>query len=166
MSSRDYPQRVFALQSADAEKVYSFGVGTYVGDKRPPWVPETPDEATAACLRKQIEEDRAVPLEEHWLYLMTEDMIANGTVPEDKAEAKRAQTRKVLTEERAKPVEERIQELYLQAFGSNPCIELDSGDTVWGAQCWWGPEERLDEKVQGREVVLVPVPEGNKRWRD
>lgn len=41
----------------------------------------------------------------------------------------------------------------------NPKIVLD-GDAgvVWGYQCWWGPEYRLEENVAGREVVTVPLP--------
>lgn len=48
----------------------------------------------------------------------------------------------------------------------NPCIHLDSGDIVWGMQCWWGPEERFEGWVKGRKVELVPVPDGNGRWKD
>ncbi len=40
----------------------------------------------------------------------------------------------------------------------NPKIELDGGGVVWGMQCWWGPEERQDEKAAGREIVIVPIP--------
>lgn len=29
----------------------------------------------------------------------------------------------------------------------NPCIKLDNGDTVWGFQCWWGPEERIKREI-------------------
>ncbi len=36
----------------------------------------------------------------------------------------------------------------------NPKILLDSGDVVWGCECWWGPEaevkaerEKLDEII-------------------
>jgi len=44
---------------------------------------------------------------------------------------------------------------------TNPKIELDSGDVVWGAQCWWGPVDKmLDEYAIDREIEVVPVPEG------
>jgi hypothetical protein len=26
---------------------------------------------------------------------------------------------------------------------ANPKIVLDSGDVVWGCECWWGPEEEI-----------------------
>ena len=32
-------------------------------------------------------------------------------------------------------------------FGqSNPRIDLDNGKTVWGCECWWGPEEKMKAK--------------------
>jgi hypothetical protein len=43
----------------------------------------------------------------------------------------------------------------------NPRIKLDSGDVVWGCQCWWGPEEEIKRTIGDREVVVVSVPEGN-----
>ncbi|MDR1516457.1 MAG: hypothetical protein LBS45_12265 [Synergistaceae bacterium] len=42
----------------------------------------------------------------------------------------------------------------------NPKIVLDSGDVVWGCECWWGAAEAAEERLQmGRRVVnTVPVP--------
>jgi hypothetical protein len=44
----------------------------------------------------------------------------------------------------------------------NPCIELDNGKTVWGFQCWWGPEDKVLPKMQkdfpNAKVVEVPAP--------
>jgi len=28
----------------------------------------------------------------------------------------------------------------------NPRIDLDSGQTVWGCECWWGPVDELRSK--------------------
>lgn len=39
----------------------------------------------------------------------------------------------------------------------NPCIKLDNGGVVWGAQCWWGPEEDYEKFVNSRKVVMVNV---------
>jgi hypothetical protein len=30
----------------------------------------------------------------------------------------------------------------------NPRLDLDSGETVWGCQCWWGPEDEVKAKVE------------------
>lgn len=40
----------------------------------------------------------------------------------------------------------------------NPRITLDNGQVVFGAQCWWGPEELTKQKFNGRPVEMVPVP--------
>ena len=40
---------------------------------------------------------------------------------------------------------------------TNPRILLDSGEYVWGMQCWWGNDSRFDEFVNGRQIVEVPV---------
>ena len=46
---------------------------------------------------------------------------------------------------------------------ANPKIILDSGKVVWGCECWWGPEEQLEEKTQGREVVEVNIDDSRKQ---
>ena len=40
----------------------------------------------------------------------------------------------------------------------NPRITLDSGEVVWGQECWWGPEDELPERVAGRVLHIVPPP--------
>jgi hypothetical protein len=46
----------------------------------------------------------------------------------------------------------------------NPCIKLDSGQYVWGFQCWWGETEKVNQKYEGRytEKVVVSIPEGEQ----
>jgi len=39
----------------------------------------------------------------------------------------------------------------------NPKIVLDSGEVVWGCQCWWGCEEAFNQKNK-RRIEIVPVP--------
>lgn len=41
----------------------------------------------------------------------------------------------------------------------NPKIVLDSGEVVWGCQCWWGPEEKVKKNLEGQNVILVTVAE-------
>lgn len=43
----------------------------------------------------------------------------------------------------------------LNAVGCpNPKITLDSGKVVWGCECWWGPEDKVKEKIQGYDTVV------------
>jgi hypothetical protein len=41
----------------------------------------------------------------------------------------------------------------------NPKITLDSGKVVWGCECWWGPEDKIKEQVEGKEIVEVDIDE-------
>lgn len=41
---------------------------------------------------------------------------------------------------------------------ANPRIDLDNGSTVWGCQCWWGPEDRMRDRFREYRMVEVPVP--------
>ena len=40
---------------------------------------------------------------------------------------------------------------------TNPKIELDNGGVVYGYQCWWADEKRVDEEFKGMEIIEVPV---------
>ena len=40
----------------------------------------------------------------------------------------------------------------------NPKIVLDSGDVVWGGECWWGPVEGFTKEVGARKLTTVPLP--------
>lgn len=37
----------------------------------------------------------------------------------------------------------------------NPKIELDDGTVVWGFQCWWGEQEKIEKMCVGRVVNNV-----------
>lgn len=55
---------------------------------------------------------------------------------------------------------------YKTVFGPNPKIQLDSGDVVWGYQCWWGPEDKIREHIGDRHVTIVPVVVQNEETVD
>lgn len=40
----------------------------------------------------------------------------------------------------------------------NPRIRLDSGETIWGCQCWWASEDKVREALDGRTIVMVDPP--------
>ncbi len=53
----------------------------------------------------------------------------------------------------------------------NPCILLDSGDRIWGCECWWGSETKVKENIEalvekGRRLVRVSIADERKRHRD
>lgn len=44
-----------------------------------------------------------------------------------------------------------------QLSGVNPRITLDSGEVVWGCECWWGPGEALPKQYDGLEIQTVSI---------
>jgi hypothetical protein len=46
----------------------------------------------------------------------------------------------------------------LEQILGNPRIKLDSGQTVWGYECWWAPatKEETEEKTD-RKIVMVDI---------
>lgn len=47
---------------------------------------------------------------------------------------------------------------------TNPRITLDNGETIWGMECWWGPEDKWESFLKGRnvnEVTLERVTDGD-----
>lgn len=41
----------------------------------------------------------------------------------------------------------------------NPRIDLDNGKTVWGCECWWGPEDEMKCNLINVEWVDVDIDE-------
>lgn len=39
----------------------------------------------------------------------------------------------------------------------NPKILLDTGEVVWGCECWWGPEDKVKERYLTQGVIVVPI---------
>ncbi len=39
----------------------------------------------------------------------------------------------------------------------NPTIKLDSGEIVYGCECWWGSEEKMKKMTEGKEIITVSV---------
>jgi hypothetical protein len=41
----------------------------------------------------------------------------------------------------------------------NPRIRLDSGQFVWGCECWWGDEEGFEKKYKDATIVVDNIDE-------
>jgi hypothetical protein len=39
----------------------------------------------------------------------------------------------------------------------NPTIKLDSGQTVYGCECWWGPEDAVKKSIADCEIVTKDI---------
>lgn len=40
---------------------------------------------------------------------------------------------------------------------TNPRIKLDSGKSVYGCECWWGPEDAVKQRIEGMRVVVRDI---------
>lgn len=161
MSRWEPGTRVYALQDADEKKVRSFGLGVYVGDLL--ISKETPSPTTYEMLEQAIRRQDNTPANESPILAMFDVAVGEGKMTsEEAAEAKEA-TIASLEAERAKPLEGRVQALW-ESLNTNPCIHLDNGGIIWGAQCWWGPEDQYEQAIEGREVVELDPPAQNGRW--
>jgi hypothetical protein len=152
---------VLAMREGDSEKLFVYGVGVYVGDRVMPGTPEEgvpPDDYEA--ILAVMEEDDIVPIEEHRFVTWYDEFVRDGR-PVTKT---RDEVIADIEAQRVRPMADRIRELYL-ASRMNPCIYLDSGDVVYGSQSWWGPLDRGNARFPHAERILVPVPEGNGRWK-
>ena len=48
-------------------------------------------------------------------------------------------------------------ERYAAHMNRNPRIRLDSGDVVWGCQCWWGPEKVVKARLEAYQSKGIEV---------
>lgn len=55
-----------------------------------------------------------------------------------------------------------INEILHEAEIPNPRIKLDDGKTVWGCECWWGPEEQFKSNLAEYEIKIVDIDEARK----
>lgn len=56
-----------------------------------------------------------------------------------------------------------VAELCRASGETNPRIRLDNGKTVWGCECWWGPEEEIKNKIRNLEVINIDIDEFRKK---
>lgn len=54
----------------------------------------------------------------------------------------------------------------LRCRPTNPKIVLDDGEVVWGAECWWGPEERYEAFRRGRLETRVSIVGARKQTQE
>lgn len=50
-----------------------------------------------------------------------------------------------------------INEVFNDLQIPNPRLKLDSGQTVWGCECWWGDEEQFKHQLADLTVELVDI---------
>jgi len=56
--------------------------------------------------------------------------------------------------------------LLREAGLKNPRIDLDSGKSVYGCECWWGPPSIVDPMLAGAALLNVDIDDERRRFAD
>tara|TARA_B100000614_G_scaffold258752_1_gene281829 strand:+ start:83987 stop:84508 length:522 start_codon:yes stop_codon:yes gene_type:complete len=155
--------RVVAIMDANAEDktVRIFGYGVYQGRKMLP-----PDHYMLGGNEEQYRQ----AIEKEFLGKEREGIEKlfdrSKMDPEQQAEfdKKFAEEQKLREEGKFSYTEEDV-ETMLKTARSNPYIELDNGQGVWGAECWWGPEEEFKKRYEGWDIVEVDIEQEREEAR-
>ena len=160
--SHEVGSTVLAIRNGGDGVLNVFGEGVYIGDRPRPGTQDEPPSDDYQAIATVLAQEDATPIEEHRFLVWYDEWVRNGV----EVKMTREEVITKIGGDRERPMDERVREMYLKTR-LNPCIYLDSGDIVWGMQCWWGPLSAANRKYPESEVkrVLVPVPEGNGRWR-
>jgi hypothetical protein len=154
---------VLAIRDGDNRVLNVYGEGVYVGDLPRPGTRWPCAPGDYELIAQVITQNDDVPIEEHPFVAFYDAAVADAG-PDNPPKQDRETMIAGLLAEREEPLDDRVRKLYESTQG-NPCIYLDSGDIVWGFQCWWGPPEQFEKKFPRIPRVVVPVPEGNGRWK-
>lgn len=46
---------------------------------------------------------------------------------------------------------------------TNVCIKLDTGEEVFGHECWWGDVEKMEEQIKGCNITLITIDDYYKK---
>jgi hypothetical protein len=148
--------RVFAIRAADDSTVYLFGRGVWDG-RQPISDAPVPDPLPQHAI-DQATRDEAWWDDNH-------DCLVDSNVEAMRGSgATQDEIDTYLAEAAARhaarpPLSQRILAAARRLAGPPTTyrITLDTGQYVYGLQCWWAPEERYEEVIAGRGVVLVDV---------
>lgn len=160
-ASEENPVRVYAVVDVTPEQVRYLGTGNYVGDHIPPGFEkaEEPNDEEREIISQMVAEsieriDREYREE-------TLKAFDEGSIDAEQRDEILAELDETTAKARAVPMEERVQTVW-DRTGRNPKIVLDTGEVVWGYQCWWAEwEEGFDpaKKWPGRKIVPTTMAE-------
>ena len=52
----------------------------------------------------------------------------------------------------------------VEAGKDNPCIKLEDGNYVWGCECWWDIESKVEEYLTGLAIKKLDIKEIRNKW--
>lgn len=48
----------------------------------------------------------------------------------------------------------------------NPCLLLDSGEIVYGCECWWGSEAEVKRLLENKTMHLINIEDIRKQYHE
>ncbi len=155
----DVGARVWVIRDQDPDVIHAYGFGVYEGDHlMPGW--DNPG-ILAICAEMIRKGDTGPPIIDPHVYFGRK--VDAGELTAEQAAKEIARVEAADAAEKARPVAERALEL-ARLCSMNPRIRLDSGHTVWGAECWWvdADDDTPAKYAAGRRIVAV-TPADNRR---
>lgn len=138
MSKHQIGDRVGAVRNATNDEVFFYGWGVYQGDQVPPFGPlGMPLEEFNKIQRESVINHFKNPYE----FKMVNDLLEIVYLPKPERE----------------PTEEEISVLMEKHTFKNPKILLESGEVVWGMECWWGSESKVKQMLENKKVTIVSI---------
>lgn len=156
MPEPEIGSRVIAVRNTADGVAYIYGYGTYLGRlPRPDFRQDFDDAIRAYALRAVIDmESYLTPV---WCWGNIKERIAKGEITLAEGQQRYRDWLPRWSRDVAMPRDEAV-ERYLIGSVSNPCIELENGERIWGFECWWTSAE-AERITEGRRVEIVDVPD-------
>lgn len=143
--------RVIAIACVDpvAMTVEFYGNGFYAGEFSRPGYEGVPVEGSdeyedwAAVIRRSDEQNLSLQwsLDAHLADLQA------GEIDQAEYELRCTYAEQAEARERARSMPDRVASAY-EGIVRNPRIDLDEGGSVWGFECWWGPEKEVSDRYE------------------
>lgn len=159
--------RVIALACVDPDTmtVDAYGAGVYAGLRLRPGHESVPTEGSqdyeywADVIRRNDEANSSI----QWSLDMHKYLFEQGEYDRDEYDQRCTEARRIDLAERLRPMPERVARVF-EGIGMNPRIDLDEGGSVWGFECWWGPEVVVKAKYEGWKWVQRSVEEDRLKY--
>ena len=164
MTGHEEGTRVVAVRNGNKDAVYIFGYGTYVGNRRlPPEMPSIFGTNEESMRKIMTQEYLGKPKQSISEILDRSRMTEPAHIAEYDAAIEREETEKAAG---TFVYSEKDIETMIDRSRRNPCIELDSGEIVWGCECWWGPEEDFKKSIGDKPVEVVSLQDFRREVRE
>lgn len=160
-------ERVLALACADpvARTVDVYGAGVYAGSFPRPGYEDVPVEGSqlyeewAAVIRSTDNKNTSIT----WSLNEHKRLFDEGAYTLEEYEHRCEEARRIDMAERLRPMSDRVASVF-GGLGMNPRIDLDEGGSVWGFECWWGPEAVVQAKYEGWKWVPRSIKEDRVKF--